>query len=170
MISIRTQAGVNLVLRLFLRSPFIVFGAMIMAFTVDVQAALIFVVVIPVLSVIVFGVMLVTMPLYRKVQSHLDSVLLTTRENLAGARVIRAFNKEKEERERFEEEKSDADRCPKICWENIRTYESSDLYCRKRRDHSVDLRGGSESQYGRSDTGRSCVLLSIICHRFLWSS
>lgn len=100
----QTQAGVNLVLRLFLRSPFIVFGAMIMAFTVDVQAALIFVVVIPVLSVIVFGVMLVTMPLYRKVQSHLDSVLLTTRENLAGARVIRAFNKEKEERERFEEE------------------------------------------------------------------
>ena len=100
----QTQAGVNLVLRLFLRSPFIVFGAMIMAFTVDVQAALIFVVVIPILSVIVFGVMLVTMPLYRKVQSHLDSVLLTTRENLAGARVIRAFNKEKEERERFEEE------------------------------------------------------------------
>ncbi|KAA8501433.1 ABC transporter ATP-binding protein [Mediterraneibacter catenae] len=100
----QAQAGVNLVLRLFLRSPFIVFGAMIMAFTVDVQAALIFVVVIPVLSVIVFGVMLVTMPLYRKVQSHLDSVLLTTRENLAGARVIRAFNKEEEERERFEEE------------------------------------------------------------------
>lgn len=100
----QTQSGVNLVLRLFLRSPFIVFGAMIMAFTVDVQAALIFVVVIPVLSVIVFGVMLITMPLYRKVQSHLDSVLLATRENLTGVRVIRAFNKEDEERERFERE------------------------------------------------------------------
>lgn len=100
----QTQSGVNLVLRLFLRSPFIVFGAMIMAFTVDIQAALIFVVVIPLLSVIVFGIMLVTMPLYRKVQSRLDSVLLTTRENLAGVRVIRAFNKEQEERERFEKE------------------------------------------------------------------
>ena len=100
----QTQSGVNLVLRLFLRSPFIVFGAMIMAFTVDIQAALIFVVVIPLLSVIVFGIMLVTMPLYRKVQSHLDSVLLTTRENLAGVRVIRAFNKEQEEQERFEKE------------------------------------------------------------------
>ena len=100
----QTQSGVNLVLRLFLRSPFIVFGAMIMAFTVDIQAALIFVVAIPLLSVIVFGIMLVTMPLYRKVQSHLDSVLLTTRENLAGVRVIRAFNKEQEERERFEKE------------------------------------------------------------------
>src|SRR5699024_2675305 len=93
----------NLVLRLFLRSPFIVFGAMVMAFTVDVQAALIFVVVIPVLSVIVFGVMLITMPLYRKVQTNLDSVLLATRENLAGARVIRAFNKEEDERKRFED-------------------------------------------------------------------
>lgn len=100
----QTQSGVNLVLRLFLRSPFIVFGAMIMAFTVDVKAALIFVVVIPVLSVIVFGIMLVTMPLYRKVQSYLDNVLLTTRENLTGVRVIRAFNKEEQEKKRFEEE------------------------------------------------------------------
>ena len=100
----QTQSGVNLVLRLFLRSPFIVFGAMIMAFTVDVKAAVVFVVVIPVLSVIVFGIMLVTMPLYRKVQSHLDSVLLTTRENLAGVRVLRAFNKEQEERQKFERE------------------------------------------------------------------
>lgn len=98
----QTQSGVNLVLRLFLRSPFIVFGAMIMAFTVDAKAALIFVVVIPLLSVIVFGIMLITMPLYRKVQSNLDNVLLATRENLAGARVIRAFNKEEDERKRFE--------------------------------------------------------------------
>lgn len=95
------QSGVNLVLRLFLRSPFIVFGAMVMAFTVDAKAAWVFVVVIPVLSVIVFGIMLITMPLYRKVQERLDSVLLATRENLSGVRVIRAFNKEQEEKERF---------------------------------------------------------------------
>lgn len=97
----QVQSGVNLVLRLFLRSPFIVFGAMVMAFTVDVKAALIFVVTIPLLSVVVFGIMLITMPLYRKVQANLDKVLLVTRENLTGARVIRAFNKEDSERERF---------------------------------------------------------------------
>ena len=96
------QAGVNLVLRLFLRSPFIVFGAMIMAFTVDAKAAVIFVVVIPLLSVIVFGIMLITMPLYKKVQAGLDRVLLATKENLAGARVIRAFNKEADETEAFQ--------------------------------------------------------------------
>lgn len=96
------QSGVNLVLRLFLRSPFIVFGAMIMAFTVDVKAALVFVVTIPLLSLIVFGIMLVTMPMYKKVQVDLDQVLLATRENLTGARVIRAFNKEEDETKRFE--------------------------------------------------------------------
>lgn len=100
----QAQAGVNLVLRLFLRSPFIVFGAMIMAFTVDVRSAVVFVVVIPLLSLIVFGIMMITMPLYRKVQKNLDEVLLTTRENLAGARVIRAFNNEETERERFRTE------------------------------------------------------------------
>lgn len=97
----QVQSGVNMVLRLFLRSPFIVFGSMIMAFTVDVKAALVFVVVIPLLSIVVFGVMLITMPLYKKVQSDLDKVLLITRENLTGTRVIRAFNKEEEEREHF---------------------------------------------------------------------
>ena len=91
------QSGVNMVLRLFMRSPFVVFGAMIMAFTVDVKAALVFVVAIPLLSVIVFGVMLVTIPLYKKVQAALDKVLGKTRENLSGARVIRAFNKEQQE-------------------------------------------------------------------------
>ena len=96
------QSGVNLVLRLFLRSPFIVFGAMIMAFTVDVKAALVFVVTIPLLSLIVFGIMLVTMPMYKKVQADLDQILLATRENLTGARVIRAFNKEEDETKRFE--------------------------------------------------------------------
>ena len=100
----QAQSGVNLVLRLFLRSPFIVFGAMIMAFTVDAEAAVIFVIVIPLLSVIVFGIMLITMPLYKKVQANLDKILLTTRENLAGVRVIRAFNKEEDERKRFESE------------------------------------------------------------------
>lgn len=98
----QVQSGVNLVLRLFLRSPFIVVGAMVMAFTVDVQGALVFVVAIPLLSVVVFGIMLVTMPLYKKVQSHLDRVLLITRENLMGARVIRAFNKEKSEERLFQ--------------------------------------------------------------------
>lgn len=96
------QSGINLVLRLFLRSPFIVFGAMAMAFTIDVKAALIFVVTIPLLSIVVFGIMVISMPLYKKVQRQLDQVLLTTRENLIGVRVIRAFNQQKREVERFE--------------------------------------------------------------------
>ena len=99
----QVQSGVNLVLRLFLRSPFIVFGAMIMAFTVDVKAALIFVVTIPLLSVVVFSVMLVSIPLFKKVQRGLDEVLGHTRENLDGARVIRAFNKQEEETKDFNE-------------------------------------------------------------------
>lgn len=99
----QTQSGVNLVLRLFLRSPFIVFGAMIMAFTIDVKAALIFVVAIPLLAIVVFGIMVVSIPLYRKVQSGLDRVLGITRENLTGARVIRAFNKQEDEIEKFGE-------------------------------------------------------------------
>lgn len=103
----QVQNGVNLVLRLFLRSPFIVFGAMIMAFTIDVQAALVFVVTIPLLSVIVFGIMLISIPLYKRVQAALDKVLGITRENLTGSRVIRAFNKEADEIQNFEE-KNDA--------------------------------------------------------------
>ena len=99
----QVQNGVNLVLRLFLRSPFIVFGAMVMAFTIDIKAALVFVVTIPLLSVIVFGIMLISIPLYKKVQSALDKVLGITRENLTGSRVIRAFNKEEDEREHFNE-------------------------------------------------------------------
>lgn len=99
----QVQSGVNMVLRLFLRSPFIVLGAMVMAFTIDVKAALIFVVTIPLLSLVVFGVMAVSIPLYRKVQERLDRVLGVTRENLTGARVIRAFHKEEEEKSRFEE-------------------------------------------------------------------
>lgn len=95
------QSGVNLVLRLFLRSPFIVFGAMVMAFTIDVKAALIFAVAIPLLSLVVFGIMLVSIPLYKKVQERLDKVLGITRENLTGVRVIRAFHREIEEEERF---------------------------------------------------------------------
>ena len=100
----QVQSGVNLVLRLFLRSPFIVFGAMVMAFTVDVKAALVFVAAIPLLSLVVFGIMLITMPLYRKVQSNLDAVLGITRENLTGVRVIRAFNKEANEKQCFEQQ------------------------------------------------------------------
>lgn len=97
------QSGVNMVLRLFMRSPFVVFGAMIMAFTVNVKAALVFTVAIPLLSIVVFGVMLVTMPMYKKVQGALDRVLGKTRENLSGVRVIRAFNKEEQEIKDFNE-------------------------------------------------------------------
>ena len=100
----QVQNGVNLVLRLFLRSPFIVSGAMVMAFTIDVKAALVFVVTIPLLSVVVFGIMLVSIPLYKKVQAALDKVLGITRENLTGSRVIRAFNKEQDEIAQFHED------------------------------------------------------------------
>lgn len=97
----QVQTGINMVLRLFLRSPFIVFGAMIMAFTVDVRSALVFAVAIPALTVVVFAIILVSLPLYRKVQARLDTVLLKTRESLSGARVVRAFCREKEETEEF---------------------------------------------------------------------
>ena len=98
----QVQSGVNMVLRLFLRSPIIVFGAMIMAFTIDVKSALIFVVAIPLLAIVVFGIMVWTMPLYKKVQAELDRVLGVTRENLTGVRVIRAFHKEDEEEGKFQ--------------------------------------------------------------------
>ena len=97
----QVQNGINMVLRLFLRSPFIVFGAMIMAFTIDVKAAMIFVVAIILLSIVVFGVMFITKPLYKKVQSGLDTILGTTRENLTGVRVIRAFHQEQAEYNKF---------------------------------------------------------------------
>ena len=99
----QVQSGVNMTLRLFLRSPIIVFGAMIMAFTIDVKCALIFVVAIPLLSVVVFGIILSTIPMYKKVQSKLDQVLGITRENLTGVRVIRAFHQESKEADRFRE-------------------------------------------------------------------
>lgn len=97
----QVQNGINMVLRLFLRSPFIVFGAMVMAFTIDVRAALIFVVTIPLLSLVVFTVMGVTKPIYKRVQAALDHILNITRENLTGVRVIRAFNREESEKEAF---------------------------------------------------------------------
>ena len=100
----QVQNGLNMFLRLFLRSPFVVFGAMIMAFTVDVRAALPFAVAIPVLMVVVFAILLISMPLYKKVQKQLDQVLLTTRENLSGIRVVRAFAKQQTEKSRFQEE------------------------------------------------------------------
>lgn len=99
----QVQAGLNLALRLLLRSPFIVFGAMVMAFTVNVKAAMVFVVAIPALCIVVFGIMLASMPLYKKVQRQLDQVTLATRENLTGARVIRAFNRQDDEIRRFDE-------------------------------------------------------------------
>ena len=100
----QVQNGVNLTLRLLLRSPFVVFGAMIMAFTIDFQAALVFAGVIPILCVIVFGIMLVTMPMHKRVQGSLDAVTSSTRQNLAGVRVLRAFCKEKAEVASFEEQ------------------------------------------------------------------
>lgn len=100
------QSGVNLVLRLFLRSPFIVFGAMVMAFTIDIKAALVFVVAIPLLAVVVFGIMAASIPLYKKVQKQLDKVLLITRENLTGVRVIRSVCRQEHEKETFEEANS----------------------------------------------------------------
>lgn len=99
----QVQSGINMTLRLFLRSPIIVFGAMIMAFTIDVKCALIFVVAIPLLSVVVFGIILSTIPMYKKVQSKLDQVMGITRENLTGVRVIRAFHQEAKEADRFRE-------------------------------------------------------------------
>ncbi|MBR3973243.1 MAG: ABC transporter ATP-binding protein [Oscillospiraceae bacterium] len=98
----QVQNGVNLTLRLLLRSPFVVFGAMIMAFTIDFQAALVFVGLIPVLCLVVFGIMLITMPMYKRVQGSLDKVTSATRQNLAGVRVLRAFTREDEEVEDFE--------------------------------------------------------------------
>ena len=99
----QVQSGVNMVLRLFLRSPFIVFGAMFFALAIDVKAALTFVVVIPLLALVVFGIMLISMPLYKKVQESLDRVLMSTKQNLTGVRVIRAFCKEKKEETEFQE-------------------------------------------------------------------
>ena len=98
----QVQSGVNLVLRLFLRSPFIVVGAMVMAFTINVKTALIFVVTVPLLALVIYGIMIVTIPLYKKVQKALDQVLVSTRENLAGIRVIRAFCTQKKEQEEFD--------------------------------------------------------------------
>jgi len=92
----QVQSGVNLVLRLFLRSPFIVVGAVVMAFTVNFRLAWIFVVAVPLLSIVIYGIMMITIPIYKKVQKGLDQILLTTRENLAGIRVIRAFRTQKE--------------------------------------------------------------------------
>ncbi len=100
----RVQSGLNLTLRLLLRSPFVVFGAMIMAFTVDVKAAMVFLCIIPILSAVVFGIMLITMPLYKKVQGQTDTVLSHTRENLTGARVMRAFCREEQEISAFNED------------------------------------------------------------------
>lgn len=103
----QVQTGVNMVLRLFLRSPFIVFGAMIMSFTIDVKSAMTFVVTIPALSIVVFGVMALSIPLFKKVQNRLDRVTLLTREGLEGARVIRAFNRQDKEFEEFDKSTDD---------------------------------------------------------------
>ena len=106
----QVQNGVNLTLRLLLRSPFVVFGAMVMAFTIDFEAALVFVGVIPVLCIVVFGIMLITMPMYKRVQAGLDKVTAATRQNLTGVRVLRAFTMEDAEMKSFEENTADLQR------------------------------------------------------------
>lgn len=103
----QVQTGVNMVLRLFLRSPFIVFGSMIMAFTIDVKSALVFTVAIPLLFAVVFGVMFISIPVFKKIQNALEKITMLTRENLSGIRVIRAFNREKKETEDFETASND---------------------------------------------------------------
>ena len=135
----QAQQGVNMTLRLFLRSPFIVFGAMAMAFTINVKAAMIFVVTIPLLSIVVFGIMLWTMPLYKKVQAGLDRVLGTTRENLTGVRVLRAFNKEEEERKRFSGRNEALTKMQVLCRTDLGTDESHYLCDHQRSDCGSDL-------------------------------
>ena len=148
----QVQSGVNLVLRLFMRSPFIVFGAMVMAFTLDVRAALVFVVAIPLLSVVVFGVMLASIPLYKKVQAALDSILGRTRENLTGARVLRAFNKQEEERENFERENKELNRLQMVVGRiaavmNPVTFDLDWRHTRKRRNAYAGGSGGVSQLY-----------------------
>lgn len=100
----QAQAGVNLVLRLFLRSPFIVIGAVAMAFTINKKLAMIFVVLVPILSIIIYGIMMLSIPIYKKAQNNLERILLLTRENLAGVRVVRAFSRQAEEEKQFEQQ------------------------------------------------------------------
>ena len=161
----QVQSGVNLVLRLFLRSPFIVFGAMIMAFTVDGKAALIFVVVIPILSVIVFGIMLISIPLYKKVQGALDRVLGITRENLTGVRVIRAFGQEEAEVAKFDGENDAlrhvqnfrANESLNLCGDQRRTDRTDLCGCRPGRSRYPDPgTGGCPGQLYVPDTGGAC--------------
>ena len=152
----QAQSGVNMVLRLFLRSPFIVFGAMIMAFTIDVKAALIFVVTIPVLSVVVFGIMIITIPLFRRVQASLDKVLGVTRENLTGSRVIRAFNKEQEEIADFDESNERlTDAVTALRRKNFSIDESAYLYYHQRGTGYSYLDRCNSGKYRKDFTGRS---------------
>ena len=126
-----------------------------MSFMVDVKAAMVFVVVIPLLSVVVFGIMLITMPLYKKVQSYLDEILLKTRENLIGVRVLRAFNKEEKEKAEFEENNQMLTKGTKICRKYLRAYESTDVYYRERGYYSSYLCRRGSCKYGESDSGGS---------------
>ena len=152
----QVQSQVNMFLRLFLRSPFIVFGATIMAFTVDVKAALVFVVAIPILAVIVFGIMLATIPMYKKVQNGLDKILSETRENLSGTRVIRAFNKEQNEIDSYNESNDALNKFQNFCWKNIRSYESTHIRGSKFCHHWNYLCRGNKSRCRISYTGNGC--------------
>ena len=135
----QVQNGVNMFLRLFLRSPFVVLGAAVMAFTVDVRAAVPFAVTIPVLLVVVFAILLTTMPLYKKVQKKLDQVLLSTRENLQGIRVVRAFNRQKEEMARFAGETDALYRGQLFVGKIFRPVKPADLCHHQSRHHRCPL-------------------------------
>ena len=146
------QNGVNMALRLFLRSPFVVFGAMIMAFTIDFKAALSFVGAIILLSIVVFGIMYLNIPMMKSVQAKLDDVLLTARENLTGIRVIRAFCKEDEELARFRQKNEELTRMQKVRF-YLRTDQPADLCHHQLCNHRAHLDRCTAGTEGYSDTG-----------------
>ena len=123
----QVQNGLNMALRLFMRSPFIVLGSVVMAFTIDSRAALVFVATVPLLSLIVFGIMRLTSPRYKKTQGQLDRVLRLTRENLTGVRVVRAFGREEQEEQQFDQENQQLTRIQLACGTALRPDEPHDL-------------------------------------------
>ena len=149
----QVQNGLNLALRLLLRSPFVVFGAMVMAFTIDVPAALVFVVAIPLLAVVVFGVMLWTMPRYKQVQAGLDKVLGATRENLTGVRVIRAFGRERRREPALPAGEQRPDKAPGARGQNLRPDEPRDLRHHQPGGCGPHLGGGCAGGYGHPHPG-----------------
>lgn len=148
------QTGVNLFLRLIMRAPFVVFGAMIMAFAVDVKGALVFCVTIPLLLAVAFGIIVGCLPLYKKVQSHLDAVTTATRENLTGVRVIRAFAKEQQQQEAFAEKNDALYAVQRFTGPHFLSAQSGHVFDYQRGHCRAHLYGCAAGQPGRSDPGR----------------